>query len=403
MQAADSETEAFREEKLREKNVQAEESLKGEYMAADTNGAGVLYMILQCAAVLWAVGMITLFVWQAVCYRRFCGNLEKTKSYLTQKDSLFAYTSSSIGAPMLVGIRKPQILLHDREYSKEQLQIEAFALKEKLSMLSGSVAEDLAGVSFGYSSLKTGSFVGKEYMYEDEDGWRYYLEEDKVQESALWETASAIGPLLLTRYREEERQILEDLIYEGTWRECPVLFSEGRIIYKAAPTPDIIGIKDPVLVSIAMDGSDRRTADTILYHTSDGLCEDNGWLYYTGWTNDNEFPKPLCRIRPDFTGGPQYVEDIPGLLCGVMDGHVFYMAAKEKKPGIWKRDLSTGKELIHDKWGESAEEFCYFYAREKTYRAGELREEEISGCEILYAYGYDEEFYVSNVPFYIEN
>ncbi|MBD5106372.1 MAG: hypothetical protein HDT41_05280 [Lachnospiraceae bacterium] len=221
------------------------------------------------------------------------------------------------------------------------------------------------------------------------------------QESPLQEVASALEPLLLTRYRGEDRQILESLMYQYTWKECPVLFSEGRIIYEAAPTADIIGVKDPVLVSIAMDGSDRKTADTILYHTFDGLCEDDGWIYYAGWTNDNQFPKPLCRISPDFASGPQYVEDIPGLLCGVMDGYVFYMAAKDKKPGIWKRELSTGKEQIHDKWCVSAEEFCYFSARERRFPAGELREEEISGCHILFRYDYEDEIHVSNVPFYI--
>lgn len=522
----------------------------------------VSYPILQWAAVLWAAGVIVLFVWQFVCYSSFCRNLEKTKSYFTKKEGLFVYTSPAIGSPMLIGIKKPQILLSCGEYHKEQLEfilehefahykrkdlwiklllavartihwfnplvalmerqaakdmellcdsyvvrnltkeekkrysetllacaasggsrphilctsefskdgnilkkrfanifsggrkrgllaavfgigillavslfvafgpseegldgnpakeakggadtenpneqirIEA-ALKEELSKLSGAV-EDMEKAISDSSNLRTGdlrSVVGKEYLYEDEEGWSYYLEEDENKESPLQDVAGALEPLLLTRYKGEERQILESLMYQDTWKECPVLFSEGRIIYKAAPTADIIGVKDPVLVSIAMDGSDRKTADTILYHTFDGLCEDGGWIYYSGWTNDNEFPKPLCRISPDFTGGPQYVEDIPGLLCGVMDGYVFYMAAKGKKPGIWKRELSTGKEQIHDKWGESAEKFCYFNAREKRFPAGELREEEISGCHILFGYDYEDELYTSDVPFYID-
>ncbi len=583
VQTEELETEVFQDknlgkENIRKKNVQTEDSRTGEPNAAETDGTKALHLILQWAAVLWAAGVTALLVWQVICYRSFCRNLEKTKSFLTNKEQLFVYTSPVISAPMLVGIRKPQILLPCREYSREQLefilqhefihyrrkdlwvkllltaagtvhwfnplvglmagqavkdmellcdsdvvkdftkeekkrygqtllacaanggrahilctsefskdgnmlkerfanifsagkkrgllaaafgigillavslfvafatsedglskdgfmenpagedgegmksekhmggkineriQAGAFVQNEKLSKLSGFVAEKMAELSSHSSSsgLRTimgerVSFVGKRYLYQDEEGWQYYLEEDKNKESILWETASAIGPLLLTRYKGEERQVLEDLIYEDTWWECPVLFSEGRIVYKAAPAADIIGIKDPVLVSIAMDGSDRRTADTILYHVSDGLCEDDGWIYYTGWTNDNEFPKSLCRIRPDFTGGPQYVEDIPGLLCGVMDGHVFYMAAKGKKPGIWKRNLATGKELIHDKWGESAEEFCYFHAREKEYRAGELGEEEVSGCQISFGYDYDGELKVSDVPFYIDD
>lgn len=566
-------TESLVEKKLPAEEKSPEDSRTGEADEAETDGTKALHLILQWAAVLWAAGVTALLAWQVICYRSFCRNLEKTKSFLTKKEQLFVYISPVISAPMLVGIRKPQILLPCREYSREQLefilqhefihyrrkdlwvkflltaagtihwfnplvrlmiqqaskdmellcdsdvvkdftkeekkrygqtllacaasggrahilctsefskdgkmikerlanifsagkkrglpaaafgigillavslfvafavsedgfmgnpagedgggmkaekymggkmneriQAEAFVQNEKISKFSGFVAEKMAELSSHSSStgLRTivgerVRFVGKKYLYQDEEGWQYYLEEDKNKESLLWETAAAIGPLLLTRYKGEERQILEDLIYEATWWECPVLFSEGRIVYKAAPTADIIGIKDPVLVSIAMDGSDRRTADMILYHVTDGLCEDDGWIYYNGWTNANEFPKPLCRIRPDFTGGPQYVEDIPGLLCGVMDGHVFYMAAKGKKPGIWKRNLATGKELIHDKWGESAEEFCYFHAREKEYRAGELGEEDISGCQISFGYDYDGELKVSDVPFYIDD
>lgn len=564
-QAADSGLKASRAEEPEEEGQQAEGfQTEGSLKYRDF----ALSPILQWAAGIWAAGVVVLLVWQFVCYGSFCRNLEKTKSSLTKKEGLFVYTSSIVAFPMLMGIRKPQILLPCVEYHKEQLefildhefahykrkdlwikllltvartihwfnplvalmerqaskdmellcdsyvvrnltkeekkrysetllacaasggsrprilctsefskdrnilkerfanifsggkkrglpaavlgigillavslfvafgsskegfdrnpekedeagvnaenpnaenlnaqiQIEAAALKEKLSKLSGVIVEDAEKALSDSSNLRTrdlGSVVGKEYLYEDEEGWRYYLEEDVNQESPLQEVASALEPLLLTRYRGEDRQILESLMYQYTWKECPVLFSEGRILYEAAPTADIIGVKDPVLVSIAMDGSDRKTADTILYHTFDGLCEDDGWIYYTGWTNDNQFPKPLCRISPDFTSGPQYVEDIPGLLCGVMDGYAFYMAAKDKKPGIWKRELSTGKEQIHDKWGVSAEEFCCFSAREKRFPAGELREEEISGCHILFRYDYEDEIHVSNVPFYI--
>ena len=168
--------------------------------------------------------------------------------------------------------------------------------------------------------------------------------------------------------------------------DCPVIFAGGRIIYRAAPTPDVIGIKEPMLVSIAMDGGDRKIADTIKFHVTDNLCEDDGWLYYSGWTNGNLFPKPLCRISPDFSSGPQFVQDIPGLLCGVQDGAVYYMAAKAEKEnntGIWKRDLSTGQEAIYDKWGV-AEDFSYFRAREWKFSAGELRETESEGCKIMY-------------------
>lgn len=90
--------------------------------------------------------------------------------------------------------------------------------------------------------------------------------------------------------------------------------------------------------------------------------------------------------------------DIPGLLCGVMDGFVFYMADQSRKPGVWKRDLNTGDEQIHEKWGESAESFCYFCVEEKIFPTGKLREEAVFGCQILFTYDYDDEVRVSNVP-----
>lgn len=248
-----------------------------------------------------------------------------------------------------------------------------------------------------------GRIVGKEFLYADEDGWTYYLEEDRERESALWEIAEVWEPLLLTRYREGDRQVLEDLISQETWRECPVLFAGGRILYQAARTADIVGVKEAALVSIAMDGSDRKTADTVLYDVFDGICEDHGWIYYSGWTNDAQLPKPLCRISPDFSSGAQLVEEIPGYLCGVMDGSVYYLAGKEKNAGIWKRNLETGEEQIYDKWGMAAEDFRLFLVRERQYAAGELRDEAVSGCRILYSPDYDGEICVYNLPFDAEN
>lgn len=245
-----------------------------------------------------------------------------------------------------------------------------------------------------------GRILEKEFLHEDEEGWRYYLEEDLERESPIWEFAEQVGPLLLTRYRNEERQVLENLLFEDAWRECPVLFAGGRILYKAAVTPDITGIKEATLISIAMDGSGRRAADTIMYRVFDGVCEDGGWIYYSGWTNDSLQPKPLCRISPDFSGGAQFVEEIPGLLCGVKDGFVYYLASHEKDyTGIWKRNLSTGEEQIFDKWGLAAEELVFFWARENIFAPGELRVGETSGCSILYMTDDEDKYFVSHVPF----
>ncbi len=215
--------------------------------------------------------------------------------------------------------------------------------------------------------------VGREFLYEDQEGWQYYLEDGSLDQEIEWPHEA----LHLVRQKGEERQILENLITQDTWKECPVLFVGGRIVYKAAKSGNTVDLKAPVLVSIAMDGSDRRTADDVMYNVFDGLCEDGGWLYYSGWTNDSGSQKPLCRISPDFSGGAEFVEEIPGLLCGIKDGFVFYLASHEsgKSYGIWKRNMADGKEELVDKWGISAEEISYFNARE----------EEGFGCHLIYS------------------
>lgn len=250
----------------------------------------------------------------------------------------------------------------------------------------------------------------EEYLFQDEEGWQYYLEEDENQESCIYDVKKLeFVPdriMLLVRYKGSERQVIEDLIWEDFTKNCPILYMEDaeRIIYKAAPTASIIGLKDPVMVSLSLDGTDRKIADTILYHHFENVCEDNGWIYYMGWTNDRSYPRTLCRIRPDFETEPQYVCDLPGSLCGVQDNWVFYLASEEKeKPGIYKRNLLSGEEVIHDKWGVYAEEIAYFYARERLYAPGELLyDREIEGSNILWSYEYGEEIHNYHVPLYTE-
>ena len=241
--------------------------------------------------------------------------------------------------------------------------------------------------------------VGKVCLYQDKDGWSYYLEEDEGKESALWGIADLFEPLLLTRYQEGKRQVLEDLIYQEAWIECPVLFAGGRILYKAARTADIVGIKEAMLISIAMDGSDRKTADSIMYGVFDGICEDDGWIYYSGWTND-VLPKPLCRISPDFSSGAQFVENIWGYLCGVKDGEVYYCTSQEKqRAGIWKKNLATGEERVSDKLGMTVESLKFFRVREDLFLKGELYDHECHGCQILYSYDEYENIYCISEPF----
>lgn len=506
--------------------------------------------ILPGAAVLWIAGAVCLVFWQFACYVIFLRKLKKSKEYFTLKEEIPVYISSEVSSPMLLGIRKPQIILPPGEYSGEELAFildhesahhkrkdlifklllraartihwfnpfvalmerravkdiellcdsfvvknyskiekkqysetllacagagncrhhflcasefsrDAESLKERFSNIFSSPRKkgvfagilgigmvlfvsifvsvstpDSNGSSFlgkrrqslslivsGSGRKETGILPkslelpekqeedisnlhwtdwrrvkGKEFLHKDEQGWSYYLEEDENKESPAWEFARALEPLLLARYKGEERQVLENMMFQDFQRDCPVLFAGGRIIYRAAPTKDLAGVKESMLVSIAMDGSDRKTADTILYHVFDSLCEDDGWIYYTGWAEG--FPKPLCRISPDFSSGPQFVAELPGILCGVLDHYVFYLAAKGEDAGIWKRNLDGGEDQIHDKWGLGAEDIQDINVREKNFLPGELYDEAVPGCNILYDSG--EGTCSSDIPFYLE-
>lgn len=238
--------------------------------------------------------------------------------------------------------------------------------------------------------------VSEELLYEDEEGWRYYLEQDKRFESPISARSNNLTVLLLVRYRENERQVLEDLLVDSFTAETPVIFTEGgRIVYAAARDDKRVDVKSPALVSIALDGSDRRVAD-IPYDTFQNVCEDQGYIYYTGWTQDGSFPRPLCRLPEDFSTQTVKVDELPGMLCGVSEGYVFYMADDTKKSGIWQKNLSTGKEQIYDKAAWSASELSYFNARELMLETGEGRK---PGSHIIYGVleGDTMVFYTSNV------
>ena len=85
--------------------------------------------MIQWAALVWAVGALVLLFRQAACCAIFFHSVERTKVLHGQKGSLPVYISSIVSTPMLIGIRKPKIILPDVEYAKEEL---AFILEHEL-------------------------------------------------------------------------------------------------------------------------------------------------------------------------------------------------------------------------------------------------------------------------------
>lgn len=77
---------------------------------------------LPLAALIWAAGVVCLFLWQVVCYAGLVHKLNKSKRYFTSKGNLSVYVSPVVVSPMLIGIRKPQIILPSKDYDREQLQ-----------------------------------------------------------------------------------------------------------------------------------------------------------------------------------------------------------------------------------------------------------------------------------------
>lgn len=90
-----------------------EEGMKQNAFMAD--------VILTWAAAIWAVGVVCMLLWQIVCYVRFVCKLNKSKRYFMSKENLLVYVSPMAASPMLIGIRKPQIILPSEEYNREQL------------------------------------------------------------------------------------------------------------------------------------------------------------------------------------------------------------------------------------------------------------------------------------------
>lgn len=154
----------------------------------------------------------------------------------------------------------------------------------------------------------------------------------------------------------KERLLLDDLLWEEITLNKPVVFTGKRFIYTAAEKDTMISLKEPSLISIKPDGTDRKYYKP-LYGTANALCYDNGLLYYEGWSNDNKFPKPIYTLTPDLKKDTK-IQDINGILLTVNKGILYYLSNDKDKPGIYTLKLGKKEEPeIFDKVGNMADEF----------------------------------------------
>ena len=117
------------------------------------------------------------------------------------------------------------------------------------------------------------------------------------------------------------------MVIMGQPENQKMVLAEGRIYYYGAGKADLMSFKSQSLIGIRTDGSDRRVAG-IDYSVCRGLSYDNGYLYYEGWKNAMEFPRPIYRMKPDFSEITK-LGDFNGNLISVVDG-TFYMLSAEK-------------------------------------------------------------------------
>ncbi len=143
------------------------------------------------------------------------------------------------------------------------------------------------------------------------------------------------GRLALMRDKDGKEELLDDLVCANAREQQKVVLTEERLVYTAAFEKSGVSVKTPGLVSILYDGTDRRTSD-IPYQVYNGLSYDDGWLYFEGWTNDQTFPRPLIRVKPDFTQ-QEKLGELEGSLIAVRDQGI-----------CWEMDWEEGRVMTED-------------------------------------------------------
>lgn len=177
---------------------------------------------------------------------------------------------------------------------------------------------------------EAGTISEQRYLF-SKDGYDYYLRSPEslldfeMDDGRGGDSYSfPYGRLELVRCRGAKETVVDNMMcMQGRSEDWKVVVAGDRIVYTGAAAGDMVSFKNPGLVSIAMDGSDRQVAD-ILYNVYNGLSYDGGYLYYQGWTNDGALPRPLYRMTPDFKR-QEFLADIDGSLMTVKEGGIVYV------------------------------------------------------------------------------
>lgn len=155
--------------------------------------------------------------------------------------------------------------------------------------------------------------------------------------------------------KDGKEDILDDQLWDiGTFSE-PILYTGNRFVYTAAAEDTHNSMKQPCLISIKPDGSDRKVFEAEHLVTKH-LTFDNGRIYYEGWTNDSSFPRPVCSMKDDFSDHRDEAE-IDGSMVTVYMDCIYYLSVDEEHPGIYSIKLNGNHEpVMYDKMGYTANE-----------------------------------------------
>lgn len=154
-------------------------------------------------------------------------------------------------------------------------------------------------------------------------------------------------------------EVLDPLVSLQGLEKSNILLADGRLIYWGGADDSMLSFKSLSLISIKLDGTERKIA-RLDYNVCRGLSYDAPYLYYEGWTNAGEFPRPIYRMKPDFEEQMK-IGEFDGILITVADG-TFYMLDREKPAIVLTRRDRFGEKRYYDKCGYDAEHYLVISA-----------------------------------------